>query len=151
MNAVLAPGLRERFQLDIRRLALLLAEIILDRLHLRQRKKQMPFAAELGKLLFGQVPQADVPQREPSSRAGFKLLGNIRLKMNRFDHAVGQQPRWQSVRNSASDSFPSMTYARPVRTCRAAMPMIADGHLRAGRDRVHHAGLEVNFDAAVLS
>ena len=45
--AVFAPGLGERFQFDVGRIAVQLAEVLLDRLHLDQRQVQLARAAQL--------------------------------------------------------------------------------------------------------
>ena len=47
VGAVFAPGLGDRFQLDIGRIAVQLAEMPLDRLHFRQRQVQLARTAQL--------------------------------------------------------------------------------------------------------
>ena len=60
VHAMLAPGLGQRLQLDVRWLAPALAEIVLNGLHLRQGEKQMPVAAQPRQLLIVQFAQRDV-------------------------------------------------------------------------------------------
>src|SRR5439155_16473909 len=55
VNAVLAPGLRDRLQLDIARLTLPPAKIVSNGLHLLKREEQVPLAAESRELLVAQV------------------------------------------------------------------------------------------------
>jgi hypothetical protein len=55
--AVFAPGLSDRFQFDIGRVAAQLAEVLLDRLHLDQRQAQRPLFAERDEIARRKFPQ----------------------------------------------------------------------------------------------
>ena len=91
--AMLAPGLGEGFQFNIRRLALLSTEIVLDGLHFRQRKKQMAFPAQLRQLFIGQVLQRYMTQLKRFLPSFDECGGNEAVEVNRFDDAVGKDAR----------------------------------------------------------
>ena len=50
MRTVLAPGLGDRFQFDVGWIAVLLGEVLADRLHLGEAQVELPRAAQLGQL-----------------------------------------------------------------------------------------------------
>ena len=90
VDAVLAPGLGDGLQLGVRRVAALLPEIRLHRLHLRERQEQMTLAAEPGELLVGQVAHRDVAHTEVVLVAAGEAVGDERLEVDALDDAVGE-------------------------------------------------------------
>ena len=62
--AMLAPGLRHGFQLDVGRIAVEVAEVGLDGFHFDERQKELPFSAELHKGSIVHVPQGNGDELE---------------------------------------------------------------------------------------
>ena len=88
--------------------------------------------------------------RSPASSPSGESLGDEGLEIDALDHAVGEHASGDAVelfaRNLALDRV------RPPGAHLAdGQPHVADRHLRRSGDRVHHAGLEVDFDAALAS
>ena len=87
---MLAPGLGERFQFGVGRVAAELAEMGLDGLHFGQRQIKLPFAAE--RLQCRVVHRADRHRRqaEPIGRAEFQMPERQRPDDDLLDGVVGQ-------------------------------------------------------------
>ena len=90
--AVLAPGLGERLQLDVGRVAVQLAEVGLDRLHLGQLQVELALAAEPHERLVVQLADRHVPQFELVRRADLEPFKRQRTDDDLLDGVVGQQP-----------------------------------------------------------
>ena len=57
--AVFAPGLRDRLEFDIRRLASSVLEVLLNSLHLSKRQIELPSATERHQLIIAERPDRD--------------------------------------------------------------------------------------------
>ncbi len=102
MDAVLAPGLGERFEFEVGRFAAGLAVVGLDRLHLVEREEQVRLARELAQRVVVEVAQRHVAKRKrPHRRAAKHVARAVGLaetgEADLFDAVVGE--------DSAGDEF----------------------------------------------
>ncbi len=142
--AVLAPGLRQRLQLDVGRIAVQLAEILLDRLHLDQRQVQLAVAAQI-------APAA----RRPGSDRHLHQLERVRLSHvqvrqverpddHLLDRIVGQHLAAQQ-RQLIGRQFRKPDFLQRADSLDRDAE-IGDGLQSALRHRVHHAGFGQHMD-----
>jgi hypothetical protein len=142
---VLAPGLRDRLQLDIGRVAIQRAEMGLDRLHLDQRQVKLPFTAEPLQRRVVRLSDRHRHQFEAIGRADLQVLELQRSDDHLLDGVVGQHLRAKQrellvrqgplVRQGANPVF----LERPDRFGRDVE--IGDRRKRALRYRVGHSRL----------
>ena len=90
VGAVLAPGLRDGFQLDVGRVAVQLLEVLLDRLHLDQREVKLAFEREGFQLVVVHRADRDDHEVEVVRTADFEVLERERAFHDLLDRVVGE-------------------------------------------------------------
>jgi len=147
---MLAPGLRQRFQLDVGRFAADAFEIILNRPHFGQIQKQVLLFAQTDKTFFIQLTNRNMHQIHlvwldmRAWRFGITAINHF------FDTVVGQ--------NAAADGLHVLLRHRPQQDILASRantgdrigPHIFQRRLNGFGRRVGHAAFEVDFNLRCL-
>ena len=97
VRAVLRPGLGDRFQLDVGRVAVEFAEVRLDRLHLVERQRQLPVAAQLDECRVVEVAERHGDAAELVRPADAQRRCRQRPVDDLLDGVVGQHFASQQV------------------------------------------------------
>src|SRR5439155_8559972 len=140
VNAMLAPGLRDRLQLDVARLTLLPAKIVSNGLHLLEREEQVPVAAEPRELLVVQIADGNVLELETVLVPRLEVVRHVGVEMHRFNHAVGQNFGGDLLQLGARDVALDQIGAAGADLA-DGQAHVADGHLGRRRHRGHYAGV----------
>ena len=143
--AMLAPGLGDRFQLDVGRIAAELAEVLADRLHLGQLQIELPLAAEAHQGVVVELADRHGADFEAIGPAEVEPRERQRADDDLLDGVVGQQ---------------ALPMSRTIGVVDAGEPVLAERggglewHAEIGRggeralgDGIHHARLEQHGDA----
>ena len=117
MHTVLAPGLGKRLELDLTRLAAEAAVLALERLHLVERQEEVPFARELLELCVGELRDGDLADRKRVGRAHHERTREVRLRVDRVDDGVREQPFANRLRHHLVDAMKVVAVARAHLDC----------------------------------
>jgi hypothetical protein len=105
VNAMLAPRLRDRLELDIARLTLGAAKYSWIAFISASERNEMSFAGKFCELLIAELADVDMFEREAIFVAGLELLRQIWVEMNRFDYTVGEDFGGDRLKLLARDLF----------------------------------------------
>ncbi len=145
VRTVLAPGLRQRFQLDVGRVPIQLDEAPANCLHLGQVQIQLPRPAQLGQLLVVHFADGDRHELELVRTAERNTLDPQRPADDLFDGVVGQDIR----RNAIEVGFGGIGVERVLSAgCdgRDDQAEIAERRLRAHGHVVGHPRFEEDVE-----
>ena len=118
--AVLAPGLGDRFQLDVGRLAAQLGEMPLDRLHLGELQVELPLAAEPHEGVVVEAAIGDGAELEAVVAARFEPRERQRPDDDLLDGVVGEHLVADCGCRRRRPPAPAIQYLRSVRTASIA-------------------------------
>ena len=145
VDAVLGPGLRERFQLDVGRVAADLGEVVLDRVHLGEVQAQDALLADLEQARVADAEERDLAALEPVFRRDRRVRDGHVAEEHVLDgrvvqHLVADQAKLLRRRFPVEQEFPAGAHGG------GAEAHVGDALLRARLDRVHDAGLAEDLD-----
>ncbi len=143
--AMFAPRLSDRLQLDVCRIAVQLAEVRADRLHLGRLQVELPLAAEPHQGIVIQFADRHVLEREWSRLADAQFGHRQRPEHHVLDRVVGQQPLADALDDRIARPGEPILADRRNRFERHAQ--IGGGRQGALGNRVHHAGLQQHRNA----
>ncbi len=137
--AMLTPGLGDRFQLNVGRLARQIAKVMLNGFQLDQGQAQRPFFAQSEELLVAQAANRHRHRLEAARRAEMNSLELQRTEDDLLDRIVGQQLGGQELQLRVAQPADPKFSQRDDRVGSDAE--IADGGQGAGSDGISHARL----------
>ena len=142
VRAMLRPGLRQGFQLDVGRLASQASKMFLNRSHLGEAKRKLTLAAEPRETRFIEIAQRHLNQVEPVRCAECEMLRRDGAFNYLFNRVIGQHLRQHRMPGSLSRRLTAKEIAAKSahRSHRDAEVVSRIHH--AQRRGIHDAGFE---------
>ena len=144
MAAMLAPGLRHRFQFRVGWIASQFAKVLLDRPHLDQGQVELAFAAEPRESVVGQLAERHSTKFEPVVRPEPEAVEPQRAGHDLLDRVVRQDAAGKRAQTRVVQTRDPVLAKRPHFLDRQAK--VGDGMTSALRDRIHDARFQQNMD-----